>query len=144
MNQKQKTKSQSPPSPKNKGIFINDINYSYSITKSEGNEDSLLLKLFNPDKKSNVYFTYESPMEKLIKEVKFLSIYETLDEIIEFLKDIINEGDASVEEKDGVYTIYYMLKSHFFYFIKYLKSYNKKNLLKYLIIYRFMIVWNSK
>ena len=105
MNQKQKTKSQRPPSPKNKGIFINDINYSYSITKSEGNEDSLLLKLFNPDKKSNVYFTYESPMEKLIKEVKFLSIYETLDEIIEFLKDIINEGDASVEEKDGVYSM---------------------------------------
>ncbi len=109
MNQKQKTKSQSPPSPKNKGIFINDINYSYSITKSEGNEDSLLLKLFNPDKKSNVYFTYESPMEKLIKEVKFLSIYETLDEIIEFLKDIINEGDASVEEKDGVYSMEFKL-----------------------------------
>ena len=42
-------------------------------------------------------------MEQLIKEVKFLSLYESLDEIIDNLNDILSQGNVLVEEKNGVY-----------------------------------------
>ena len=81
------------------------MKYSYSITKSESSEGSLLIKLFEPNEKSNMYFIYEAPMEQLTKEVNFLAVYETLDEIIDNLKDIFSQGNARVEEKDGVYNL---------------------------------------
>ena len=105
MDQVQEEASQSAPTPENQGILINDMKYSYSITKSESSEDSLFIKLFEPNEKSNKYFTYEAPMEQLTKDVKFLAVYETLDEIIDNLKDIFNQGNARVEEKDGAYNL---------------------------------------
>ena len=105
MDQVQEAVSKSAPTPEIEGILINDMKYSYSITKSESNEGSLLIKLFEPNQKSNMYFTYEAPMEQLTKEVKFLAVYETLDEIIDNLKDILSQGNARVEEKDGVYNL---------------------------------------
>ena len=105
MEKVQEAQSQSAPTPENQGIVINNVTYSYSITKSEGNEGSVLIKLFEPNQKSDMYFTYEASMEQLIKEVKFLAVYETIDEIIDNLKDIFNQGNASVEEKDGVYNL---------------------------------------
>ena len=105
MDQAQEEASKSAPTPENQGILINDMKYSYSITKSESNEGSLLIKLFEPNEKSNMYFTYEAPMEQLTKEMKFLSICETLDEMIEYLLDAFSQGNANVEEKDGVYNL---------------------------------------
>ena len=105
MDQVQEEASKSAPTPENQGILINDMKYSYSITKSESNEGSLLIKLFEPNEKSNMYFTYEAPMEQLTKEMKFLSICETLDEMIEYLLDAFSQGNANVEEKDGVYNL---------------------------------------
>ena len=110
MDQVQEAVSKSAPTPEIEGILINDMKYSYSITKSESNEESLLIKLFEPNQKSNMYFTYEAPMEQLTKEVKFLALYESLDEIIDNLKDIFSQGNVHVEEKDGVYNL--ELKSH--------------------------------
>ena len=105
MEKVQEAQSQSAPTPENQGIVINNVTYSYSITKSEGNEGSVLIKLFEPNQKSDMHFTYEASMEQLIKEVKFLAVYETIDEIIDNLKDIFSQGNASVEEKDGVYNL---------------------------------------
>ena len=105
MDQAQEEVSQSAQIPENQGILINDMKYSYSITKSESSEGSLLIKLFEPNEKSNMYFIYEAPMEQLTKEVNFLAVYETLDEIIDNLKDIFSQGNARVEEKDGVYNL---------------------------------------
>ena len=105
MDQAQEAVSKSAPTPEIESILINDMKYSYSITKSESNEESLLIKLFEPNQKSNMYFTYEAPMEQLTKEVKFLAVYESLDEIIDNLKDIFSQGNVHVEEKDGVYSL---------------------------------------
>ena len=105
MDKVQEAASQSAPTPENQGITINNMKYSYLITKSESNEGSLLIKLFEPNEKSNMYFTYEAPMEQLTKEMKFLSICETLDEMIEYLLDAFSQGNANVEEKDGVYNL---------------------------------------
>ena len=101
----EKNTRQNTPTPNNQGITINNINYSYSITKSKNKENSLLITLFDPNQKSNKYFTYEAPMEQLIEEVKFLSLYESLDEIIDCLNDIFFQGNVLVEEKNGVYVM---------------------------------------
>ena len=99
----EKNTRQNTPTPNNQGITINNVNYSYSITKSKNKENYLLITLFDPNQKSNKYFTYEAPMEQLIEEVKFLSLYENLDEIIDNLNDIFSQGNVLVEEKNGVY-----------------------------------------
>ena len=90
------------------GILINDIKYSYSITKSErkekeDEEESLLIKLYVPNEKSNMYFTYEAPKSQIIKDFKFLAGCESLDEMIISLKNIFSQGNAKVEEKEGEY-----------------------------------------
>ena len=109
MSQEKEALSENAPSgpifPENQGILIGDVKYSYSITKSESNEESLIIKLIDPSQKSNIYFTYEAPMEQLIKEIKFLSLCESLDEMIESLQDVFSQGNVFVEEKDGVYNM---------------------------------------
>ena len=57
--EKEKTVQSSPSeliTPKEKGILINGIKYSYSITKSENEEESLIIKLYDPNEKSDIYF----------------------------------------------------------------------------------------
>ena len=88
-----------------KGILINQIKYSYSITKSDKDENTLVIKLFDPSQKSDIFFTYEASMEKLTKEIKFLSICESLDEILDSLTEIFYQGNAFVEEKNGEYDL---------------------------------------
>ena len=109
MSQEKEALSENAPSgpifPENQGILIGDVKYSYSITKSESNEESLIIKLIDPSQKSNIYFTYEAPMEQLIKEIKFLSLCESLDEMIESLQDVFSQGNVFVEKKDGVYNM---------------------------------------
>ena len=91
------------PTQENTGIIINGIKYSYSITKSEKEKEkeSLIIKLYDPNNISDFYYTYESDVEKLIKDIKFLSICENLDEMIDSLKEIFTNGNVQVEEKDG-------------------------------------------
>ena len=93
------------PKPEEKGILIKGINYSYSILKSENDKESLIIKLNDPSQRSNIYFTYEAPTSKLIKDIKFLSLCDGLDEMIDSLYDVFNQGNAFVEEKDGEYSL---------------------------------------
>ena len=83
------------------GIFIKGKKYSYSIIRSENEEDSIIIKLFDQNKKSTKYFTYEAPSQKLRNDIKFLSLCENLDEIIISLNNIFSEGNAKDEENNG-------------------------------------------
>ena len=75
------------------------------MTKSENKEESLIIKLYDQTKKSNIYFTYEASMEKLSKDIKFLALCENLDEMIESLEEVFSQGNAHVEEKDGEFSM---------------------------------------
>ena len=92
-----------PITPGDKGIYIEQIKYIYSITKSKEDKDSLKIKLYDPTQKSKFYFIYEASYQKLIKEIKFLSLYENIDEMIESLERIFTKGNVRVEVKDGLY-----------------------------------------
>ena len=59
------------------GIYINGINYSYSITKSEKNKELLIIKLYDSTNKSNIYFTYIGNISKLKKILNFLNYLKT-------------------------------------------------------------------
>ena len=83
-----------PITPGDKGIYIEQIKYIYSITKSKEDKDSLKIKLYDPTQKS-----------KLIKEIKFLSLYENIDEMIDSLERIFTKGNVRVEVKDGLYNM---------------------------------------
>ena len=45
-----------PITPGDKGIYIEQIKYIYSITKSKEDKDSLIIKLYDPTQKSKFYF----------------------------------------------------------------------------------------
>jgi len=85
-----------------KGILIDKIKYKFLISKEK---DSVIIKLYDPNQKSKLYFSYEASYEKLLKDIKFFNIYENLDEIIDSLNDIFAKGDIKVEEKDGEYNL---------------------------------------
>ena len=87
------------------GIYINGIKCKYSITKSEKEKDSLIIKLFDPTNQSNSYYSYESSYEHIIKDIKFLSMYENIDEIIDSLEEIFSKGNIEVHEKDGIFNL---------------------------------------
>ena len=88
-----------------KGILINGIKYSYLISKSENEEESLIIKLYDSSKKSNIYFTYEASIQKLTKDIKFLSSCDNLDEMIISLNEVFSLGDTKVEEKHGIFNL---------------------------------------
>ena len=85
------------------GIIINGIKYNYYIGKSEEIKDSLIIKLYDPNYISKYYFSYEANYEKIIKDIKFFSIYENIDDIIVSLKDIFSKRNIEFQEKDGTY-----------------------------------------
>ena len=95
------------PNGPNEGILINEIKYSYEIKKSE--DEQLLIKLYDPTENSEVYFTYEAPTSQLKDDIKFLRMYDNLDEMIESLNDIFSKGNVQVEEKDGEYFMEFKL-----------------------------------
>ena len=94
-----------PITPGDKGIYIEQIKYIYSITKSKEDKDSLKIKLYDPTQKSKFYFIYEASYQKLIKEMKFLSLCENIDEMIDSLERIFTKGNVRVEVKDGLYNM---------------------------------------
>ena len=55
-------------------FIINGISYSYSISKSEKDKDSLIIKLYDSTNKSNKYYTYEGNITK-IKIILNILIY---------------------------------------------------------------------
>ena len=89
----------------NNGLYINGINYSYSITKSEKDKDSLIIKLYDSTYKSNIYFIYEGDISRLKSDIKQLELCKHLDEIIICLNDIFNKGNVQVEENHGEYNL---------------------------------------
>ena len=91
--------------PGNNGIYINGINYSYLISKSEKDKDKLIIKLYDATNKSNKYYTYSGDITKLKKDIKFLESYENLDDIIICLNDIFNKGNANVNKIEGKYKL---------------------------------------
>ena len=103
----EKSQSRSAPmpiTPDQKTILINNIKYSYLIEKTElEKEESIRIKLFSPEKYSNYFFTYESQVSKIVKDIKFLSLCEDSEEMINSLKEIFVQGNANVEEKEGKY-----------------------------------------
>ena len=94
-----------PITPLEKEISINGVKYSYLITKSEKEEESLIIKLDDPNHKTNLYFTYEASIPKLTNDIKFLALCENLDEMIDSLKEVFSQGNAQVEEDHGEFHI---------------------------------------
>ena len=92
-----------PPTKENFGIFINGIKYNYDIAKSEEKKNSLIIKLYEPDFKSKYNFIYEATYEKIIKDIKFFSMYENIDDIIDSLKEIFSKRNIDVQENNGIY-----------------------------------------
>ena len=87
--------------PKEKEILINGINYSYLIKKSENNKESLIIKLYDLKKQSNIYFIYEADIIKLKKDFKFLDMCESLDDMVNSLNEVFSQANPKVEEKNG-------------------------------------------
>ena len=40
------------------GVYINGINYSYLVSKSEKDKEKLIIKLYDETNKVNIYYTY--------------------------------------------------------------------------------------
>ena len=89
--------------PEGNGLYINGINYSYSIYKADYDEKILIIKFYDSTNESNIYYTYEGDISKFKKDIQFLESFNNLDEINKFLNDIFNKGNAQVEEKHGEY-----------------------------------------
>ena len=87
----------------NVNLYINGINYSYSISKSDKDKDSLIIKLYDSTNKSNNYYTYEGNITKIKKDIKYIDFCENLDEIISLLNDIFNKRKVQIEENHGEY-----------------------------------------
>ena len=65
----------------NRGFYINGINYSYSISISDNNKESLIIKLYDSNNKSNIYYTYEgniSKKKKILNILIFVKIQKKL------------------------------------------------------------------
>ena len=72
---------------KEKGILINQINYKYSITKSERDPNSLIIKLFDPTQKTKFYLTYEFEiLLKIDDDILYIDI-NRFDEYINFIRN---------------------------------------------------------
>jgi len=87
-----------------KGIFINEIKYLYSITKEkkeQEEEESLIIKLYNTNQQPGIYFTYVASLHKLMSDLKFLTLCNNLDEMIICLVEIFFKGNAKVKEING-------------------------------------------
>ena len=82
----------------NIGLYINGINYSYSIAKSDYNKDLLTIKLYDSTNQSNIYYTYENDMSKLKEDIKHLELCKNLDEIILYLNDVFNKQNVTFQQ----------------------------------------------
>ena len=90
------------PSKDSKKIIIEDVKYTYLISKLENKDSvSIILKEIKPNK--NINFIYEASSDKLTKDIKQLCICENLDEKITILKEMIETGKIIVERKEKKY-----------------------------------------
>ena len=62
-------------SPENNGFYINGINYSYSLSKSDKDQESLVIKLYDLTNKSNNYYTNKNNISKIKKYIKYCYCY---------------------------------------------------------------------
>ena len=85
------------------GVYINGINYSYLVSKSEKDKEKLIIKLYDESNKINIYYTYSGDINKLKRDINFLDSFDKLDDIISCLNDIFNKGNAQVEDNHGKY-----------------------------------------
>ena len=83
-----------------KGIYINGINYTYSIKKSEKRKDSITIKLYDSEQKSKIYYLYEAHINKIKKDIEFLSMHENIDEIINSLISIFSQENIKINPKN--------------------------------------------
>lgn len=90
-----------PITPDDQSIIIDGQKYIYSINKSETNEKSLIIKLYDKDGKSEIFFTYQAQIDKLVKDIKFHSLCGTLDKMIESLKEIFSQRKVKVILNEG-------------------------------------------
>ena len=92
--------------PEGNSLYINGINYSYSIYKADYDEKILIIKFYDSANESNnIYYTYEGDVSKFKKDIQFLESFNNLDEINLCLNDIFNKGNAQVEEKNDEYKL---------------------------------------
>ena len=83
-----------------KYITIKGVEYKYLITKME-NEDGISIKLSEVKPDKNITFDYHSLAKKISEDIKFLSLCDNIEEMINSLYDMINKGKVTVEEKKG-------------------------------------------
>ena len=85
-------------------IIINDLEYSFSISKLD-KEEGIRIKLFELKTKTNIYYLYEASKEQLIKNIKVLSLCEDIEEMIFSINEIFTQKKVRFEEKEGKYYI---------------------------------------
>ena len=57
--------------PEGNGLYINGINYSYSIYKADYDEKILIIKFYDSTNESNnIYYTYEGDISKFKKDIR--------------------------------------------------------------------------
>ena len=103
MNQKNLDNETKPPAPLihiDKQILLNNSQYLLSITSNE-NKDGILIKL--TEKLNNIYYLYEASKEQLIKDIKALVLCESIDEMIESLKEVVETKKVKFEQKEDNY-----------------------------------------
>ena len=102
MELKDKAQNEQLSSKNIKNIIIEDVKYTYLISKLENKDSvSIILKEIKPNK--NINFIYEASSDKLTKDIKQLCICENLDEKITILKEMIETGKIIVERKEKKY-----------------------------------------
>ena len=85
-------------------LKINDLDYSYSISKLEKVE-GIKIKLFESKPKTNIYYEYEATTSELTNNIKFLLLCEDLDEMVSTLKEAFDKGHVKFLEETGKYYI---------------------------------------
>ena len=88
--------------PQLKNISIEGVEYKCTIDKMK-NKDGISITLSEVKKDKGITFTYQASSEKIINDIKYLSMGENLEDQIELLKDIFSEEKIEVEKKEDKY-----------------------------------------
>ena len=87
-----------PPKNDIKLINIDEVDYTYTITRTE-KENEICIKLTEFIQKDNIYFLYKVSLNQIVKDIKTLFKFQNIDKIIYYLKDIFLKSDIKVEKK---------------------------------------------
>ena len=102
MTSKELTQNDAAPIKNGKTLNIEGNEYIYSITKTEL-EGEILIKLLEKNINKNITFIYKASSEKIVKDIKALCLCENIEEIINSLQNIFDNGNIFVEKKDEKY-----------------------------------------